>query len=260
MTALPILTFHALEDQSSVLSFPPDTFRRAMARLHAGGFRALGLREVLERLRRRDPFPPRAFALTFDDGYRSVYAEAFPVLARYGMPATVFLTPGDGPRGAPLERLTSLQGRTMLSWDEIREMQRAGIAFGAHTLTHPDLTRLPADAVEHEICASKSRIAEALGTEVDLFAYPYGRHDTRCRAIVSRNFSGACSDRLGLVTARSDAFALPRVEMYYLRGDRRFTLVLGRFLGSYLRARDIPRRIKRALVRRTPGSRAPRCP
>ena len=258
MTALPILTFHALDDESSVISFPPDTFRRAMARLHAGGFRALSLREVLERLRRRDPLPPRAFALTFDDGYRSVYAEALPVLARYGMAATVFLTPGqDAREGA---RLASREGRTMLSWDEIREMQRSGIAFGAHTLTHPDLTRLPADAAAREICESKARIADALGADVDLFAYPYGRHDARCRAIVSRNFTGACADRLGLVTARSDRFALPRVEMYYFRSDRLFSLVLGGFLGSYLRVRAVPRRIRRVLQRRAPGSRAPRCP
>ena len=256
---LAILTFHALDDASSVISFPPRLFQSAMARLHAGGFRALGLRDALGCLRRGDPLPPRAFALTFDDGYRSVYTEAFPVLARYGMSATVFLTPGaDDGHAAPGGRLSPLEGRTMLSWSEIREMHRAGIAFGAHTLTHPDLTRLPADRVEREICASQALIAAALGADVDLFAYPFGRYDARSHDIVRRHFAGACSDRLGLVTARSDVFALERVETYYLRGQRLFGLMLGPFFASYLLARRVPRRIRRALERRPPRSRDPR--
>ena len=257
---LPILTFHALDEASSVISFPPRLFGTAMAKLHAAGFRALSLRDVLARLRRREALPPRAFALTFDDGYRSVYAEAFPVLARYGMSATVFLTPGDEARAEPGRRLPSLEGRPMLSWGEIREMHREGIAFGAHTLTHPDLTRLPADRVSREICASQSLIADALGTDVDLFAYPFGRYDARSRDIVSQHFAGACSDRLGLVTEGSDVFALERVETSYLRGDRLFALMLGPFFSGYLRARSVPRRIRRVLERRGPRSRASRCP
>ena len=75
--------------------------------------------------------------ITFDDGYRSVYEEAFPVLERYGMCATVFLTVGEDEGKEPASRLPSLNGHPMLSWSEIREMNSAAMGVGAHTLTHP---------------------------------------------------------------------------------------------------------------------------
>lgn len=90
--SLPILTFHALDEGPSVISFSPRLFRRGMARLHDSGYRTLSLLEAVDRLRRGAPFPNRPFVITFDDGYQSVYAEAFPVLQRYGMSATVFLS------------------------------------------------------------------------------------------------------------------------------------------------------------------------
>ena len=75
-------------------------------------------------------------------------------------------------------------------------MHRSGIAFGAHTLTHPDLTRLPAELLEAEVVDGKRVIEDALGSRVDTFAYPFGRYDKRCRELVSRHFLCACSDKL----------------------------------------------------------------
>jgi peptidoglycan/xylan/chitin deacetylase (PgdA/CDA1 family) len=155
---LPLLTFHAIDDRPSVISFSPAMFERGMARLHDAGYRTLSLLEAAEYVRRRQPFPERSFVITFDDGYQSFFEEAFPVLTRYGMHATVFLTVGEEQSIAPDTRLPSLSGPGMLSWREIREMQNAGIHFGAHTLTHPNLTRLTRKRVEAEIWKSKTII------------------------------------------------------------------------------------------------------
>ena len=248
---LPILSFHALEDRPSVTSFSPSVFRRGMAKLHESGFRALSLLEAVDYLRRGNRFPKRSFVITFDDGYQSVYDQAFPVLQRYGMSATVFLTVGDTGTTTPGDRLPSLEGRSMLSWDEIREMQSQGIEFGAHTLTHPDLTRLPPDRVEAEVCNSKALIEDALSAPVACFAYPYGRFDQRSREIVSQHFSCACSDKLGLIRAGSDCYALERVDAYYLRTDRLFGLMMTTVFPWYVQARGIPRRIRRAFQLRS---------
>ena len=93
--SLPVLTFHALDDRRSVISILPQVFRRGMARLHESGYRTLSLLAAVDCLRRGVSFPDRALVITFDDGYQTVYDEAFPVLQRYGMPATVFLTVGE---------------------------------------------------------------------------------------------------------------------------------------------------------------------
>ncbi len=122
-----------------------------------------------------------------------------------------------------------------------------GITFGVHTLTHPDLTRLPLDRVETEICGSKTIIEDALSTQVSSFAYPYGRYNRRCRDIVQQYFACACSDKLGLVTTNSDLYALERVDAYYLRTERLFDVMLTRLFPWYILARSIPRRIRRAI-------------
>lgn len=245
--SLPILTFHALDERPSVISFPIPLFRQAMARLHDSGFRTLDLLEAVDRLKRGMPFPERCLVITFDDGYQSVYQEAFPVLNQYQMCATVFLTVGEDTTSEPASRLPSLQGRSMLSWREIREMHSAGIAFGAHTLTHADLTRSPQDQVEKEICQSKAIIEDALGTPVSSLAYPYGRFDQASVAIARQHFACACSDKLALVGPRSDPHTLERVDAYYLRSDRLFGLVTTRLFPLYISARSVTRRIRRSL-------------
>jgi peptidoglycan/xylan/chitin deacetylase (PgdA/CDA1 family) len=241
------LTFHAIDDQQSVISFSPRLFRRTMAGLFQRGFRTLDLLEVVDRLKRRAPFPDRSLVITFDDGYQSVFKEAWPVLARYGMCATVFLTVGDLDKTEAGTRLPPLHGRTMLSWAEIREMHSAGIAVGAHTLTHVDLTQAPLDQIETEIRQSKRAIEEALGTSVESLAYPYGRFDQRSLAIARQHFACACTDKMGLVSPTSDHHALERVDAYYLRSDRLFGLVASGLFPLYVAAVSVPRRIRRAL-------------
>ena len=248
---LPILTFHAIDKRSSVISILPTVFQCAMAKLHAGGYQTLRLMEATDYLQRGAPFPDRSFVITFDDGYQSVYEEAFPVLEGYGMPATVFLTVGEKGVASPRGRLPSLAGRSMLSWKEIQEMQRTGIDFGAHTLTHPDLTHLSSDQVKAEVCKAKSIIEDVLGVPVTSFAYPYGRYNGRVREIVQEHFACACSDKLGLAGQGSDVHALERVDAFYLRTDRLFSMMLTRFFPWYVWACSIPRRVRRAFQRRS---------
>lgn len=245
--SLPVLTFHALDDSLSVIACAPNTFRAGTTALHETGHRALPLLEALDCLTRSRSFPDRSFAITFDDGFESVYTHSFPILQQYGWAATVFLTVGPHGRRTGSERLPSLGGRAMLSWDEIREMQRGGITFGAHTLTHPDLTRVPTARVEAEVRDSKSIIEDALGTAVATFAYPFGRYDRRCRDIVRGHFACACADTLGLLRPHSDIYAMERVDAYYLRTARLFAIMPTRWFPLYVRARSVPRGMRRAI-------------
>jgi peptidoglycan/xylan/chitin deacetylase (PgdA/CDA1 family) len=244
---LPLLTFHALDDDArSAIAFPPLSFVRAIETLAGLGARTVGLDEVAARLRSGGSFPRRSFALTFDDGYRSVYDIAFSALLRSGFTATVFLAVGRG-RTGPNDTLPSLSGRPMLSWGEIRAMHRSGITFGAHTLTHADLTRLPLPGIREQVQESKARIEDALGAPVGCFAYPYGAADRQSRRIVAESFGYACSDRLGVVTARSDPYALERVDAYYLRAVWLFKMIFSEMFPWYLRARNLPRIARRRL-------------
>lgn len=246
---IPVLTFHALDDGASVLAFPPRRFARAIDDLVAAGWRAASLGEVVAALDGADPLPERVFAVTFDDGYRSVYEQAFPVLARHGVPATVFVATGDEAATSD-GRLPPMQGRARLSWSEMREMREYGVEFGSHTLAHPDLTRLGNQAIDRELRLSKARLEEALARPVRWFAYPFGRYDRRSRDIAAGLYEAAWSDRLGLARRRDDRHALPRVETHYLRGEGAFAGQTNRRLAARLAVHAVPRRLRRMLASR----------
>ena len=242
-SSLPILTFHAIDNRASVISFSPALFEQGLRLLHDNGYRTLSLLDAADGLRKGLSFPARSLVITFDDGYQSVYEHAFPVLRRYHMTATVFLAVGE----TRTKRLPPMEDRSMLSWTEIKEMHRAGIAFGTHTLTHPDLTRLSGERLETEVIDGKRVIEDALGSRVDTFAYPFGRYDKRCRELVSRHFLCACSDKLGLVRPSSDTYAVERVDTYYLQSERLLTSIFATWFPYYILARAIPRQVRRAV-------------
>ena len=86
-----VLMYHALADERSAISLPPSVFQRQMRLLHEGGFRVISMSDLVSSLQSGEELPGKSVVLTFDDGFESVYTNAFPVLQRYGFPATVFL-------------------------------------------------------------------------------------------------------------------------------------------------------------------------
>lgn len=246
---LPILTFHAIDDRPSVISFSPALFEQILGKLYRAGYRTLTLPEAVHCISQGQAFPEHSFVITFDDGYQSVYHRAFPLLTQYQFSATIFLTVGEEHSGGPSVRLPPLSGRLMLSWREIREMQAHGIDLGAHTLTHPSLPRLPVDRAEIEISKPKTIIQDQLGAPVHSFAYPFGHYDSQSLEIARCHFDCACSANLGFITRRSPIYAVERLDAYYLRSNILADLMLTRIFGPYIRARRIIRGIRRTLTR-----------
>lgn len=245
MPRLPILTFHALDHEPVPYALSPEMFRYGMRQLHSRGYKTIDLTEVVDVLRSGRPFPSKTVAITFDDGYWSFYAEAFPVLQEYGMTATVFIATGDPRHGTSGDRVPTLEGREMLGWSQIREMARSRIHFGAHSQSHPDLRTLSNPDLSREIVGSKDALEDRLGQPVTSFAYPFGLFDARSRAIVQEHFAVGCSDALGFVEAASDPWTLERLDTYYLRTEARFGMFFQPWFPSYLRARNVPRRLRR---------------
>lgn len=118
-------------------------------------------------------------AVTFDDGYESVYTDAFPELEARRTTATVFpVVAAIGSTNTWDVRL-SLRRARHLSWAQVEELAGRGIEFGSHTLTHRDLTALGDVALREELRASKRMLEDHTGRPVETIAYPFGKCDER---------------------------------------------------------------------------------
>ncbi|MBM4243790.1 MAG: hypothetical protein FJ148_08240 [Deltaproteobacteria bacterium] len=263
-------------------------------------YNVLSLDQMVEHLSSGTAMPPKAVALTFDDGYLDNYTQAFPILQRHGLNATFYVTTNciDNreilwtgllrfcvftttvpvletrepmafrlPLRTPLERreaftklivtmknipterrlalleavrvgagiddVTPLRS-IMMSWDQVREMHRAGMIFGAHTLTHPNLPNATPEEAGREIVGSRDALAEQIGARVLHFSYPNGRgsaHLTESvKGIVRRaEFVSATTSVTGSVMDGDDAFALKRIGIYNRHGAMpEFTLDIER--------------------------------
>lgn len=160
-------------------------------------------------------------AITFDDGYEDNHREAFPLLTRYGFPATFFIATG------LVDRDEEALGRLRREWGphepvlrplsvgQLREMQTAGMRFGAHTRTHPNLRTLDERGLRAEIAGSRDRLEELLQRTVRTFAYPFGDarfhiSATAVAVVASCGFSAAGTVEYRGVSADTDPLLVPR--------------------------------------------------
>jgi peptidoglycan/xylan/chitin deacetylase (PgdA/CDA1 family) len=179
--AIPILMYHSISEDVESRVHPyyrtttsPATFAAQMAYLHQNGYRTYSTTQVAELLKSDPGTARKSVVITFDDGYHDIYGEAFPVLSRFGFTATVFL-----PTSYIGKISRQFKGRDCLTWAEVRDLQRNGISFGSHTVTHPQLSNLDKCAIDTEVVQSKKTIEEETGCAVDSFAYPYSFPQTK---------------------------------------------------------------------------------
>ncbi|TDN36890.1 hypothetical protein A8B98_06965 [Hymenobacter sp. UV11] len=194
-------------------------FAEQMAWLAASGHRVVALAEVpamLAGTSASGALP--AVAITFDDGYYSLYDQARPILQRYGFPATLFLTtdavgePSYASQGEFAQSAPA--GDRPLNWPELREMQAASWAIEAHGASHRALAGLPPAALAKELRSSRAAIAQHLGYEPRYVAFPYGSYDRHTlRALAPTGYEAGYSVHGGPATPASDPRRLPRLEL-----------------------------------------------
>ncbi len=177
---IPILMYHAISDATERRTHPyywtattPTVFADHMRHLHEQNYKTVSLLEAVNRIEARSVNHEKLVVLTFDDGYQDFFTQAYPILNRYGFSATVFL-----PTAYIGETTRSFKGADCLTWEQVGDLNRAGVHFGSHTVTHPQLRTLGAHAVRNEVRRSKETIEAKLGSPVRTFAYPYALPET----------------------------------------------------------------------------------
>ncbi len=128
---------------------------------------------------------------------------------------------------------TELQGR-MLDWDQVRVMQKGGVFFGAHTMTHPSVSRLESDALQNELLESKERLEEGLQSTVQDFAYPFGKPSDCSMAaenlLARSGYRSAATTTTGRNTIGVNPYRLRRMQISDDRSIPSFSFDLARML------------------------------
>jgi peptidoglycan/xylan/chitin deacetylase (PgdA/CDA1 family) len=249
MRAVPILTYHALDDSGSVVSFPPSLFRDQVRSMHARGFVGLSLSQLLDAWDAGAALPPRSVVITFDDAYASVLERAAPVLVEARFSATVFAVAGACGGTNEWGGMDDVPRMPLLSWEELRALAGAGFDVGSHSMSHAWLPGLDDAALHREVTGAAAMIEDRLGRPVTTFAYPYGAHDERVVAAVRRRHRGAVSVVMRTARASDDRMLLPRLDAYYLRHPA-FALGFGTpACSAWLLARRAGRAAREVLVR-----------
>lgn len=312
---LRILAYHRIINPTDdfiqhrgVISATPENFERQIKFL-VKNYNLISFEHLKQAVDAKIRLPQRSVIITFDDGYKDNYTNAFPILQKYGAFATFFLTTGflDGSNvpwwdglaiaiqkttipkvnlgilgkynlNSPKDKLLTIsmvnrklkkmddteriqkiewiksklgintkendRYNQFMSWDNIMEMDKEGMQFGAHTITHCNLTKESIIVAKREIIESKKRIEEKLKKDIVAFCYPYGDKEFLNQDIIflvrKSGFFCAVSTDFGINTlnGKLNLYVLKRINIDYQDSFGKFKMKLNEFvINCYLSIR-----------------------
>jgi len=204
---VPILMYHYIRDLNDSndkvgtnLSVSPKKFDEQLKWLRDNGYNTVNPDYLLT------PYAltSKPIIITFDDGYKDAYTDAYPILKKYGFTATFYLITNYLEKNNP----------NYLSWDQVRELKNTNMNIGSHTISHPSLDKANDNSLTKEIENSKKIIEEKIGSAINDFCYPSGKYDTRTISALKKiGFKTAATVKSGVANQNSNLFELPRIRM-----------------------------------------------
>ena len=194
-----IFCYHRLVDKVRYpgTEITPAAFEAQMKELKDRGITVISMQDLLAWKRGEKNIPPRCAVVSFDDGWKSQYEVAWPIMKKYGYPFTMFIYT-EGVRGG------SLGGGEAITWEQLADMRDNGVDIQAHSATHQDLreghtimianpggkktrTKLTGPPYEewmhNEVVGSKQLLEQRLGIKVNCFAVPFGNYNEHVKEI-----------------------------------------------------------------------------
>ena len=227
--SMRVIVYHKITDERIAdewlqMTTPADVFDIQMRYLKENGYRTVNARDVSRILKSEDKIPPRTISITFDDGYKDNFRNAFPILRKYGFVGTVFVTAKFVDEAAQIKP-------DYLSWDEISQMRRSGVfTFGCHSLSHKNLSLLNKSELMNEIKGAKNILEDRLNEDISAFAYPYGWQNSFNQKVIDAvkeaGFLSAFTGIYGENTKHTDPFRLKRLRVSWLDDPKEFQMIM----------------------------------
>ncbi|MEK7544638.1 MAG: polysaccharide deacetylase family protein [Patescibacteria group bacterium] len=206
----PILMYHYIRDYTNTkdpvgirLSVSPQKFEEQLQEIQKEGFETITFDDLESAWRNEKTLPEKPIMLTFNDGYRDFYENAFPLLKKYDAKATTYIA-------------TEFIGKdSYITGAQIKEMDLSGfVTIASEGVNHADLLRKKRTEVQYEMRQSKKTLEDLVGHEVKSFSYPLNRYNSVTREEVERaGYANATLTDLGYKHAEKDRFAITRVRI-----------------------------------------------
>ncbi len=221
-TIIPILTYHNFtNDESSSYDINIVEFEKQIDYLATHNYSVISLSELLK-ASRDSQLPPKPVVITIDDGFKSTYTLAYPILKKYNFPATLFLYTNFIEKNS-----------YSLTWEEIREMTKNNIEIGSHTLSHYNLLKYEKNEnyetylarIRREIFLSKEILENKIEGMAKFFAYPYGVYSPMIKnLVIQAGYKGILNANSMNNTLNSHTFSLNRQIIF---GNNSFDSFVG---------------------------------
>ncbi|MCO5184366.1 MAG: polysaccharide deacetylase family protein [Anaerolineae bacterium] len=208
---VPILMYHYLSTPPADadkyrldLSVTPANFAQQMQYLADNGYTPLDLYDLALVITQKQDLPEKPVIITFDDGYRDNYENAFPILQQHGFKATFFVITGPIDQGA----------EQYMTWEMVEQMSQAGMRIESHTVTHPQLAGMERDDQYFQIQSSQQTIADHIGYTPRFLCYPGGFYDeTTIDVLRELDMWGAVTTQGGQWHSFDGRYEWPRMRM-----------------------------------------------
>ncbi len=211
---LPIIMYHYVEyvkDKGDTIrqreNINPATFEWQVKTLKENGYKFYFVKDVPQLLK-NDRISSRAAVITFDDGYRDFYTDAFPILKKYQVKSTVYVI------------CDFIGGDNFMTEQQLKNVVKSGLVeIGAHTSDHLYLESMLKPSVEEQIAACKKDLETILKKDIETFAYPYGAFSQETvNEVKKASFSAAVSVIPGIVQSENNLFYLHRIRPGIIAG------------------------------------------
>lgn len=223
-TVIPILTYHNFtKDEGSSYSINIIEFEKQMNYLATYNYSVISLSELLKGLK-NGQLPPKPVVITIDDGFKSTFTLAYPVLKKYNFPATLFIYTDFIEKNS-----------YSLTWGEIKEMTENNLEIGSHTLSHCNLLQYKENKnyenylarIKKEIFLSKEILESKIGGKVKFFAYPYGVYSPTIKnLVIQADYEGILNANSMNNTLNTDPFSLNRQIIFRNNSFNSFIQIL----------------------------------
>jgi peptidoglycan/xylan/chitin deacetylase (PgdA/CDA1 family) len=229
-----VLAYHSISNNKSIVDIDLKTFQKQIDFLKKN-FQFVNIDEVFEYVEGKREFVHPVVAITFDDGYKTVFENAFPILEKNNIPASIFVL--SDPKHADRNSLEN--NNPFMTVAQIKKLHSKGWAVGCHSATHPEFADPNLD-FKREIFNAKKTLESSLAVKMNFYVYPKGVYSEKIIDQVKKaKFKGAFSFQAGDVSKSSNHFAIPRIPVDWTHSQEQFEAFFTNWGLKYLQTKKI---------------------